>query len=329
MNYLVSVIIPAYNMEKYILKCVKSIINQTYKNIEIIIINDGSTDQTEEVINILMREDERIKLINQKNEGSIEARKTGLKKATGKYVLFVDGDDWIEEECIYTLYNKAEKDNSDIVLYNMYRAWDDKKIKFETYENNITTINDPLKSLFLNKMLPGVVFKFIKREFINLNKIQFPQNISYAEDLAISSSIFMNTPRISCVEDYLYNYYQRSNSITRINTEKVIDIITAIRFIKKLLLKNNIYNKYKNEFEFLAYMHLYEYRFSDMNKIKGYDKELYLSLKDLNIKINKNKYIKEYINSYKLSYKIRTYLYNNNYFLAKKYDFIRNTLNSI
>lgn len=323
MEELVSIIVPAYNIEKYISRCINSITNQSYNNIEIIIINDGSTDNTGKVINNLVIKDNRIKVINQKNMGSIEARKKGIKIAKGKYILFVDGDDWIEQECIYTLYNKAEYSNSDIVLYNSFRACDNKKVKFKTFDNVEDKDNDYLKDLFINKILPGVVFKFIKKDFIDSNNIKFPNCISYAEDLALSSSIFMHNPSISYVEDYLYNYYQNDNSITRITSSRVLDVIIALDFIKELLIENNIYNSYKQEFEFMAYLHLYEYRFCDMSKIDGYDKKLYLSLKRLKINIFKNKYIKEYIKAYPISYKIRAYLYNNNYFLAKKYDFVR------
>ena len=92
----VSVIIIAYNIEQYIEKCIKSVINQTFKEIEILIVNDGSTDKTLSIINEWALKDKRIKIINQVNKGAIEARKAGLDKCNGKYVLFVDGDDWLE-----------------------------------------------------------------------------------------------------------------------------------------------------------------------------------------------------------------------------------------
>ena len=116
----VSVIIIAYNIEQYIEKCIKSVINQTFKEIEILIVNDGSTDKTLSIINEWALKDKRIKIINQVNKGAIEARKAGLDKCNGKYVLFVDGDDWLELNAIERLYNEIEQDQADIVVYNSY-----------------------------------------------------------------------------------------------------------------------------------------------------------------------------------------------------------------
>lgn len=120
----ISVIVPAYNIEQYIERCLISIKNQTLDDIEIIVVNDGSIDNTLSKIKKCSSGDNRIKIINKKNQGSIEARKSGLKEATGKYILFVDGDDWLEKDALNILYKKAEEDLADIVIYNAFDVYD-------------------------------------------------------------------------------------------------------------------------------------------------------------------------------------------------------------
>ena len=114
----VSVIVAAYNIEDYIERCINSVINQSFSDIEIIVVNDGSSDGTLEKLNILKEFDSRIKIINKENEGVIEARKTGLKLSQGDYVLFIDGDDWIDLNTIKLLKKIVLEGDYDIVCYN-------------------------------------------------------------------------------------------------------------------------------------------------------------------------------------------------------------------
>lgn len=125
----VSVIIPAYNAEKYIKMTVESIINQTLKEIEVIIINDGSTDNTLSIINELEKKDDRIIIINNENKGVSYSRNIGIKKSRGEYLAFIDADDWIEKNYLKDTYNIAEKQELDIVLTDIYRLFKKKKAK--------------------------------------------------------------------------------------------------------------------------------------------------------------------------------------------------------
>ena len=120
----VSAVVAAYNIDKYIEKCLESIINQTLANIEIIVVNDGSTDETLNIINKLSLKDKRLIVIDKANQGLIEARKSGLEAATGEYVLFIDGDDWLELEALDLLYKHASEHEYDIVMYNAYISYD-------------------------------------------------------------------------------------------------------------------------------------------------------------------------------------------------------------
>lgn len=121
----VSIIIAAYNIEDYIERCLISCMNQTFQDIEIIVVNDGSTDSTLEKINKCTYYDSRVKIIDKKNAGLIEARKSGFKIAKGEYILFIDGDDWIDLESIRILYNKAKENDYDIVCYKYLLKYED------------------------------------------------------------------------------------------------------------------------------------------------------------------------------------------------------------
>ena len=128
----VSIIIPVYNVEKYLPKCLESVIGQTYADLEIICIDDGTPDMSAAVILSYAEDDGRIRLISQENQGLSEARNTGINAATGKYIVFLDGDDWIDPETIETAVNKAEENNTDVVMWGYVREFpnrsDEKKI---------------------------------------------------------------------------------------------------------------------------------------------------------------------------------------------------------
>lgn len=320
----VSIVIAAYNIEDYIERCMDSVMNQSYLNIEIIVVNDGSTDNTLSVLNKIQKQDRRITIITQENKGIIEARKKGLYYATGEYVLFIDGDDWLELECIERLYKEATIKNADIVLYNFFWSYDNNKksgIGFNSGNDEILT--NPLKCLFLGHISPCIWTKFIRKSFIDNNNISFPENISFADDLATVSSLFIFKPNIGLVNENLYNYYQRNNSITKEVSSKILEVDKAIKFIKEQLIKNNIYGKYKKEFERMIYSHLYVQRFLTATKVEDIHREVYNQYKKYNINIRKNKYIRHLINSQPISLRIRMYSYNKSYFCGKCYDLMR------
>jgi len=123
----ISLIVAAYNIEDYIERCVKSLINQTFTDIEIVIVNDGSTDGTLDKIKRVIKNDNRVKLINKKNEGVVAARKTGFINSTGEYILFIDGDDWLDVNTCQICNEKLIEDNYDILYYGYYMAYDNGK----------------------------------------------------------------------------------------------------------------------------------------------------------------------------------------------------------
>lgn len=320
----VSIIIAAYNIENYIARCMESVVNQTFQNIEIIVVNDGSTDGTLKILNKFKESDNRIKIITQENNGVMEARNTGFNYATGEYILFVDGDDWLELECIEKLYSKSNSENNDIVIFNFFWSYDD-TIKFENafnYKSNDIIMN-PLKSLFIGNITPSIWTKFIRRKYITDNNVSFPSKINFAEDLATVSSLFISKPNVGILRENLYNYYQRRDSVTKQISPKILDVNKAILFIKEKLLENNIYNDFKKEFELMIYVHLFVQRFLTADSIKEIHKEVYKQYKEHKVETKNNSYINEFIRSQPLSLRIRIKTYDKNYYLGSVYDCIR------
>ena len=314
----VSVIIAAYNIEEYIERCIESVVNQSEREIEIIIVNDGSTDNTLNIIKKMSDLDERILIIDQKNKGLVEARKSGLKNANGKFILFLDGDDWLENNCVEELYKTAIDKNADVVLYNAYKAYEDKKETFNTFNKNL--IDDikknPIKNLLLDNISPTIWSKFIKKSFIEENNIKFPENISYAEDLATVSNIFINKPKIVFNENRLYNYYHRDNSISNKVSSKVLEVDNAIQFIEDKLVESNSYDENKEAFEFTVFRHMLISKILRINQLYPERKKVFKQYKARNIDINKNKYIAKYFSYGNRYLKLRINLYDLNYNIA-------------
>ncbi|MGL5531326.1 MAG: glycosyltransferase family 2 protein [Culicoidibacterales bacterium] len=319
MNPQVSVIIAAYNIEKYIDKCIESVVNQKLRNIEIIVVNDGSTDSTLEIIQGKASQDNRIKIIDKQNAGTNEARKSGLAVAKGEYILFVDGDDWLELEALDVLYKKAISDNYDIVCYNAYWSFDGYKDKVRTFSDSCG--EDHLKNLFLSQITPAIWAKFIKKSYIKTNEIEFASSISYAEDLATVASLLMHNPKVGFEEAYLYNYYQRANSITKKINSKVLEIDVAVSFIKQKLIENDLYDQYEKAYEKMIFQHMFNDTFlATYVKTGTLGQKLHFLYTEHQIRINKNPYIKSEVQKQPFPARIRIYLYAYKYSYGKTFD---------
>ena len=207
---LISIVVPIYNCEKYLERCIGSLINQTYTNIEIILINDGSEDKSKEVCEKFAETDDRIKIINIENGGVSNARNIGIKCAKGKYIGFIDADDWIEYDMYEKMYNNMINNNANFSICEKIREEENEK------NNNIHIIKDNIKILekgeAINKSFEdcdksygGYVFnKLFNKEFIIEKKITFDTKIKISED-----SLF--------VLEYMIKY---ENLITVYNTKR-------------------------------------------------------------------------------------------------------------
>ena len=221
-NELISVIIPVYNVEKFLPYSLDRVINQTYKNLEIILINDGSTDNSKAICKQYEEKDNRIKLINQKNQGAAVARNTGLDNASGKYIGFVDSDDVISLEFYTGLYKLLKETDSDISECASVQISEDdlfnKNYKFDNIDNIdfITTnslgalnrINS--EEIYITGKSIVVWNKLYKRQLFN--DIRFPIGKKYEDDLT-TYKIFNKINKLASTEKVLYNYVQRKNSL--------------------------------------------------------------------------------------------------------------------
>lgn len=246
----ISIIVPVYNSENYIERCLNSIINQSYKNIEIIVVDDFSTDKTNCIIQEFCEIDNRIIHIRLKrNEGVGNARNIGLQNATGKYIGFIDSDDWVDSNMYYQLINACESNNTQIALCGI----------IDEYENTISSkyrynypIENKISNDFALKLLsrsenqdiyitPIVNNKIYSTEFLKENKITFPYGIQF-EDNAFTFLLLSQKCYISIVPNTTYHYYQRSNSLFHNLSKKFIDdFFIAFNYIKTELNHKNMY----------------------------------------------------------------------------------------
>ncbi len=242
-NDLVSVIVPVYNVEKYIEKCLNSIINQTYKNIEVIIVNDGSEDSSIEICKKIQIEDKRIKILNQKNAGLSAARNTGIKNASGKYICFIDSDDYVHEDYIKLLLENLIENNTDISICDFLyvdeqeRFWNRKKKNNKIY-SNIEAIRDLLVGTQDTEVMAWN--KLYKLSLFRQNNIYFPEGKLH-EDNFTTYKLYYYAKSISLIDNKLYYYLQRNNSIMgRKFDKKRLDILQAVKEMRTFLKEKNI-----------------------------------------------------------------------------------------
>lgn len=230
----ISVIIPVYNVEKYLKRCLDSVISQKYKNLEIILIDDGSTDNSGKICDEYAQKDKRIIVIHKENGGLSDARNKGLEVCTGDYISFVDSDDWIEEDFFEYVVNNA-KDN-DLLIFDYYisNGKNSKWIKYKNSEFELT------KEKCLIELTKAKIqsYAWNKVYKINLfNDIRFPKGRNY-EDQAIMHLIVEKSTKIKYCNKAFYNYYQNPKGITHtVNYKNYRDFlyvnILRGRFLKK------------------------------------------------------------------------------------------------
>lgn len=232
----ISVIVPVFNVEKYISRCLNSILNQTFKNFEIIIVNDGSTDNS--LNKIQNFKDSRIKVINQTNKGVSAARNLGLAVASGEYITFIDADDSVSLNYFEVMMTNAKKYNADIVsirdcIVDENEKYHYKKRKFKLYKDNV------LNALYSFDDTNFLCCKLIKKSIFDNLDLKFPINKRY-EDIGTLYRIFNYANTLVLADKGNYYYYMNTNSIT--HKKKLADIDDKLYFIKQII-KFNTFNK--------------------------------------------------------------------------------------
>lgn len=282
----VSIIVPIYNEEENLRKCIESLINQTYKELEIILINDGSTDKSKEIIESF--KDKRIIAIDKKNTGISDTRNKGIDKSTGDYIMFVDSDDYLELNCIERLIETAEKENSEIVMFNYYLETPSKRIEIKLPKIEARNLKED-KDL-LTKIHLGPCTKIFKAELIKDNL--FPLNLKY-EDVPFVVEAVIKAGKISFIPDYLYHYVIKKSGETITRDERIFDIITICAIVEKKLEQINYINKTNFFVKVLSYYLKNSRYIPNINLRNEFIDAVYIYLKRIDKDWRKSSYLKQ------------------------------------
>ena len=248
-KYKVSIIMPVYNVEKYIDKCLDSLVNQTLKEIEIIVVNDGSPDNSQDIIDKYVKKyPQKVKSYIKENGGQGSARNFGLKVASGEYIGYVDSDDYVELDMYEKLYNKAKKEKLDIVICGSYNVCESGKKEVEL---NRKIFGDKKKNAFFGRM--AVWNKIYKRELLLDSGLTFRSKLWY-EDLDFTIQILAKAKKVGYVNKPFYNYLIREGStMNNSNVDRNLELLLAFDEV----IKNKELEKYNSIIEFLAIDHIY------------------------------------------------------------------------
>lgn len=312
----VSLIIPVYNVEAFLERCLDSVECQTYKDTEVIIVNDGSTDNSPEIIDRYVAKNPNFKCFTIENSGQGGARNYGLEQATGEYIAFLDSDDYIAENCIEKLVLTAQNEDSDIVVCNNYDVREDGTIISEVKSNitNVTTSVFKNPELLFNRVAPwGKLFK--KSIFGDL---RFATRVWY-EDMRLIPKLYLNAQKISYIEDSLFYYVQRAGStMNNTNAKRNLEIIDAFEDIISYFNRNNFYERFEDELKFLIIDHIAVATVTRVALCNGSEKkEVLKKLEDYLLKfdnLGQNKYFNNLSSNKKLIFKLNS---KKMYFLTK------------
>lgn len=281
----VSIIVPVYNVEKYLKRCLNSLVNQTLTDIEVILVNDGSKDKSQEIINEFKEKyPEKIKAFETVNGGAAKARNYALEHVTGEYIGFVDSDDYVEEDMYEKLYNKAIEENAEIVCCNYYRVQEEvNKFSPKRFGNQrINKDNVFNKSIYEEKLLfdevPYLWNKIFKADIIKNNNIKFENDLRIYEDLLFTYKAFSKANKISRIEDNMYYYIvSREGSLTQYLTEKRFDIFKVTEKLIEYYTEIGKYEELKEAILYVILKHIYV-----ILEKKTYSREKKLKLKYIN-----------------------------------------------
>ena len=263
-----SVIIPVYNTGKYLRKCLDSILKEKIKDMEIIIINDGSSDNSIDIIKEYKEKyKSKIVYFDKENEGQGTARNLGIKNSKGDYLCFIDSDDYINEGTLETALDIALKEDLDILYWNIDWVYEDGKRKHQNIFNPVYKNDDKIGYLLSD---PSPCNKLIKTKLIKDNNLFFPTDCIY-EDFAFIPSLMVYSEKIKYTDKITYNYLQRNNStMNQLSyNKKIMDILKAYNHLYKSVAPN-----YMDELEYIAIMQIIYFKTFDLlkyNKIKEID----------------------------------------------------------
>ncbi len=255
----ISVIVPIYNVEKYLENCLFSIQNQTFDSYEVVLVEDGSTDNSKQIAEqFVSQHRDKFKLVCQENRGLSGARNTGLLHADGEYICFVDSDDTIEPTFLSALYEQAEKNNADLV-FCAFQSVDEQGKCLEVHRENIQP--EKIYNLKKNKELfliqNAAWNKLYRKDIIINNNLQYTEGAWY-EDLRFTKKYLLLAEKVVYCDQVLYNYLQRSGSImSSMGSKRNFEILDALDEVTEFYYKKGVLDEFESEIELIAIEHIY------------------------------------------------------------------------
>lgn len=297
-NIKVSILIPIYNVEKYLRECLESVVNQTLRDIEIICLNDGSTDSSLKIIEEFAKDDERIVIVNKKNSGYGDSMNQGLKKARGEYIGIVESDDYIELNAFERLYSLASSFGADVVRSNYYHLKGGKNKKYNYIElRDVNRLIDPARCAWIFYQAPAIWSAIYRRKFLIDNKIEFlPTPGASYQDTGFNFKVWSTTKK-AVFTDEAFLHYRLDNDASSVNNPgKVYNVCKEYEEIEKYLRKNHSYETFGELMQMAKFGSYYWniYRLAP-NLRRGFvekTKEEFLAARDEGV-INKTLFIDE------------------------------------
>lgn len=332
MKDFISVIVPVYKVEKYLPKCLDSIINQTYKNLEIILVDDGSPDNCPKICDEYAKKDKRIRVIHKENGGVSVARNAAISVVKGDYITFVDGDDYIAVDMYEKMINKIKRDNSDVCICGFNKVYDgyteivvEENLKDLNYEklligfiSNEASKNDNI--IYTNNIMGSACRVLYSRETINSHR--FIEDLANCEDLLFNLEVLTKDTKISVLSENLYNYIQHATSFVHTTSIKKLEMqLRVVQLIDDFYRDKNLDKEYLQAYKFS----IYEFILNEV--IRSKDKIIYKyfmhneNIQNLN---NKENYKAKQKKTKSRVYKIANFLIHKKFF--KLYSFCYNLI---
>ena len=250
----VSVILTIYNREKYIEKCIRSLLEQTLDNVEFVVVDDASTDSSLAILNNVLEEyPDRKPQVNliclEKNAGRAVARQTGINHVKGEYVIHVDSDDWVDSDMLELLYSKAKETDADIVGCNVTHEYRTRQRIFkQSYSDDV---EEDIRRLLNGKIFPSLCTSLTRTSIIRENDITFPQGVDTGEDLLFNLNLYLYAHKVVGIDNPSYHYRHTEDSGSFQHTEKSIkSVIEVARRIETLMRETGYYEKYERDILF-------------------------------------------------------------------------------
>lgn len=317
-NIKLSIVIPVFNVEKYLEKCLDSVINQNIDGYEIIIVDDGSPDSSRNIIDAYKNNyPELIKAFTKENGGLASARNFGVKQAQGKYIGFIDSDDYVEKNHFSKMLDLAIMDDADLVVTDFEYVWENDKNR-KLYKKGIESVSDNLnKCMFLSPLFSWN--KIYRKELFDKLNCVYPEGLWY-EDIPVTLHFAANCKKISYLNELGFHYLQRESSIMGTKySEKMNDLFIVYQILHDSLVQDNLFETYKNELEYVfaeAFLVYGAFRFLRTDHYKELMPKAFDFVKEYFPNYKNNRYL------YTLGFKNNIFLKTNNKYTMSFWKFI-------